>query len=188
MAATAAPMPHVPKPLREVFDGVIKTLGEGADRTSKDLAKAKLENAYLRMEVKDAEKEKDSLAERANNYAIAVNQRLEQSVADISGTTIALTTAGMGVGFVSELALPAVMTSYPTVAKALPYVAGVLGLGLSYVLTEPSELERQQGVAPDLASRYNGYGISAGLIAGAGVAQIGQSISDAIVKAIPQGA
>lgn len=181
-------MPHVPKALRDVFDGVIKTLGEDADKVQKDLAKQRLENAYLRMEVKDVEEEKKKLTENANDFAVRVNQQMEQNVADVSSTTIALTTAGVGVGFVAELALPAVMTSYPTIARALPYVAGVLGLGLSYMLTEPSQLERQQGISPDLASRYNGYGVSAGLIAGAGVAQIGTTISDAIVKAIPQGA
>jgi hypothetical protein len=178
---------HAPKPLRDALEDVFKTLGKGADKESKDLARAHVENALLRGEVKEAQEKQAQLTERANTYAASLGNQLERSVADISGTTMVLTTAGAGVGFIGELVLPSVMPNYPGLAKSIPYIVGVLGAVGSYVLTEPSDLERQQGVRVDTASRYAGIGTSLGIMAGAGLAQVGTTISDAILKSIPQG-
>ncbi|MCY1062125.1 hypothetical protein OV142_43995 [Nannocystis sp. SCPEA4] len=166
---------------------MFKTLGKGADKESKDLARAHVENALLRTEVREAEEQQKKIAERANAYAVSVNQQREQEVADITGTTVVLTSAGAGLGFIGELVLPSVMPNYPGLAKSIPYIIGALGAVGSYVLTEPSDLERQQGVRPDTASRYAGIGTSIGIMAGAGLAQVGTTITDAILKAIPQG-
>lgn len=177
----------VAKPLMEAFESVVKTLGTGANKEQKDNARLQLQNAALRMELRDSEQEQTKLMERVNSYAVAANDKIEQTLGDVTGTTIAVSLTGGAIGFLAEAVAPSYFTNYPTAAKVGPYVLGALIAGASYVMTEPDPLERQQGKRPDLGARFNGIGFGVSMMGGAGLAQLGSTIATSILQAAQSG-
>lgn len=168
--------------LENAFKQVVSVLGEGASKDKKALATLYLRNAELQLAAKENEAEKKQTSKKVDDYLIAVNNRMDSAVADISTTTIMVTLTGGGLGFLVGAAAPQYFTNYPGMAKAAPYVVGGLIAAGAYLLTEPGDLERAQGAKPDMATRFNGLGFGVGMMGGAGLAQVGTAVVTQILS------
>lgn len=167
------------KVLDDAFKRVVSTLGEGTTKAQKEAARATFDNALLRQELSDQKEENKGLMRRMDQYAVVVNDRLDNAVSEVSTGAIALTATGAGIGFVVEMVAPTQLPNYPGIAKAIPYVVGGLIAFGSYVLTEP-----EPGQKPDNSTRYSGVGFGIGMMSGAGLQQVGSYVTDALLKGL----